>query len=146
MNSNKEDVVAQAIAYFQEGYACSQAIAMSFAEEMDYDKRTAGAMASGFGSGMGRLRRTCGAVTGAFMALGLKFGDMPKADRDQKNKVYAYVRECNRRFVEIHGSSVCKDLLTKAAKSKDHSVAKHICDDCVRDAAGIAYDIMQEAE
>lgn len=146
MNSNKEDVVAQAIVYFQEGYACSQAVAMSFAEELGYDKRTAGALASGFGSGMGRLRRTCGAVTGAFMALGLKFGDMPSADIDQKNEVYVYVRECNHRFVEIHGSSVCEELLTMAAKSKDRSKAKHICDDCVRDAVAIAFDIMQEAE
>lgn len=136
----------QALSYFKEGYACSQAVAVTFAEAMGYDKRTAGALASGFGGGMGRLRRTCGAVTGAYMAIGLKYGDMPRADNEQKLQVYRYVRECNKRFEAIHGSSVCKDLLTQAAKSKDRTRAKHICDHCVRDAASIAYDMICEAD
>jgi C_GCAxxG_C_C family probable redox protein len=43
-------------------------------------------IASGFGGGMGRLAETCGAVTGAFMVLGLKYGSAA-SDREAKEAV-----------------------------------------------------------
>lgn len=144
MNKTKEEVIAEASSYFSEGYACTQSVLLPFAEALGLDKKSAKAIAVGFGGGMGRMRRTCGAVTGAFMVLGLKFGQMDEADKQQKLQVYRYVRECNKRFEAIHGSTVCKELLTSAAKSSDRDKAKHVCDDCVRDATAIAYDMITE--
>ena len=144
MDTKKEDLLEKAVLYYRSGYACSQALVLTFADELNYDASTALAMAAGFGGGMGRLRRTCGAVTGAFMVLGLQYGAMSVPDNEQKLQVYRQVRECNKRFEALHGSSVCKELLTQAAKAKERKEARHVCDHCVRDATAIVYDMIQE--
>jgi C_GCAxxG_C_C family probable redox protein len=60
---------------------------------------------------MGRLGKTCGALTGAFMVLGLRHAkemlDNPQAGRDS---VYARVQSLTARFEAEHGSSDCRTL------------------------------------
>lgn len=46
-------------------------------------------IAGGFGGGMGYINETCGAVTGAFMLIGLKYGKVEVDDnaaRDMKQQ------------------------------------------------------------
>ena len=50
---------------------CAQSVLVCFANELNLDELTALKIASGFGGGMARAE-TCGAVTGAYMVLGLK--------------------------------------------------------------------------
>jgi C_GCAxxG_C_C family probable redox protein len=102
--------VEQAVAYFKEGYSCSQAIMAAYAPSLGLDRDTAIKIASGFAGGMGRMAETCGAVTGAFMVLGLKFGSA-STDREAKEAVYTRVRDFAERFKAIHGSLLCRDLL-----------------------------------
>ena len=71
----KQETINRAIVLFDEGYACSQAVLLTFANQFDLDERTAKLISSTFGGGMGRLREKCGAVTGGFMVLGLKYGN-----------------------------------------------------------------------
>ena len=54
---------------------------------------------------MARTGGTCGAVTGAFMALGLKYGSSRTQDKETKEKSYEIAREFVRRFTERNGSS-----------------------------------------
>lgn len=68
------DRVSEAVELFRSGAACSQAILGAYARTVGIDRATAMRMASGFAGGM-RLGETCGAVTGAFMVLGLRNGD-----------------------------------------------------------------------
>ena len=96
---------------FRSGFSCSQAILSAFAEQFGLDRDTALRIAAGFGGGMGRMAGTCGAVTGAYMVLGLKFGVTDAADRQAKEALYERVREFSRRFAARHGSTTCRDLL-----------------------------------
>ena len=96
---------------------------------------------------MGRLRQTCGAVTGGFMVLGLAYGNETPNDMDTKLNAYAKVRELNRRFVNIHTTSNCKELLVKHATEADIAERKHhkiICRKAVGDSAGLVWDILNE--
>ena len=102
--------VEEAKALFTQGYTCSQAIMAAFGPPLGLDREAALKIASGFGGGMGRLAETCGAVTAAFMVLGLKHG-AATADREAKEAIYALVREFAARFKAIHGSILCRDLL-----------------------------------
>ena len=61
-----------ALAQFDKGFACSQAVFSAYAEDLGLDQETALKIAGPFGGGTGRKAETCGAVTGALMALGLK--------------------------------------------------------------------------
>ena len=144
---SKSDVVNKAVSLFDEGYACSQSILLAFADFFDLDERTAKLISSTFGGGMGRLRQTCGAVTGGFMVLGLAFGNENPNDMETKLHSYKKVRELNRLMVKIHSTSNCKELLVKHATEAQVEGRKHhkiICRKVVSDVAGLVFDILHE--
>jgi C_GCAxxG_C_C family probable redox protein len=68
-------------------------------------------VAGAFGGGMARMGETCGAVTGALMAIGLKYGMTQAKDEKARDKTYKLAQEFATRFKERHGSIVCRDLL-----------------------------------
>jgi C_GCAxxG_C_C family probable redox protein len=140
---SKSDVTSKAQSYFDEGYACSQSILLAFSEQFNLDERTAKLIASTFGGGMGRLRKTCGAVTGGFMVLGLKYGNTDPKDMDTKLHAYQKVRDLNKQVEEIHGTTVCREILQKWATDAEVEERRHhkiICRKMVGDVAGLVYD------
>ena len=88
--------------------ACSQAILATYGPLFGFDRDEAIRIARGFGGGMGRLSETCGAVTGAFMAISLKFDG---TDKQTKEDNYALMQEFARRFKSKHHSLNCTQLL-----------------------------------
>ncbi len=111
---NQEDVVTRvedALATFQCGFNCAQSVLAAFAGDLGIPRETALKIASGFGGGMGRMSLTCGAVTGAFMALGLKSGYSAGGDRASRENIYQMVREFSQQFHNMHGSIECRELL-----------------------------------
>ncbi len=87
---------------------CAQAVLTAFCEEMGLEWAMALELARGFGGGMARGGKTCGAVTGAYMVIGLREA---AAGREGTEAVYARIVEFNRKFKEIYGSTECKTLL-----------------------------------
>ena len=104
----ENDRVEQAVALFTGGMACSQAILATYGPLFGFDRDEAIRIARGFGGGMGRLSETCGAVTGAFMAISLKFDG---TDKQTKEDNYAMMQEFARRFKSKHHSLNCTQLL-----------------------------------
>jgi C_GCAxxG_C_C family probable redox protein len=145
--NTKESFIAAAQDYFDQGYACSTSVLLAFAPKYDLDITTAKRLSSTFGGGMGRLRETCGAVTGGFMVLGLAFGNEDPKDMDTKLNSYKKVRELNKRVVEVHGTSNCRELLIKHATEEQVKDRKHhqiICRKMVGDSTGMLFDILKE--
>lgn len=68
-------------------------------------------MASAFGGGFAGKGETCGAVTGALLIIGLRYGVSHTINIFAKKKCYAYARKFMDRFIEQHGTSLCKELL-----------------------------------
>ena len=95
---------------FDELYNCSQSVLGVFSEELGMPQDMAFKLASSFGSGA-RCGNLCGAVSGALMVIGLKYGNDKGDDRAQKDIAKAQVLEFLKRFRELNGSLVCKDLL-----------------------------------
>ncbi len=137
---------------FAEGFNCSQAVLSVYAEQLGLDDEVALKIAAGFGGGMGRLGDTCGAVTGAFMVLGLMHG-AATADWESKERVYGLVTEFARRFKARHGAIVCRDLLgcdisdpeslRRAILAKMFST---ICPKFVRDAVVILEEMAEQID
>lgn len=96
--------------YFLQGYACSQAVALAFADVMGIDEGTVGKIMLPFGGGVGRLRMTCGAVSGMAAVIGMACG---KAENTSENKkaVYAVVQKLCGEFRAETGSLICAELL-----------------------------------
>ncbi len=95
---------------FQQGFDCSQVVLMAFAEELGYAPEELARAAAGFGGGMFR-GDTCGAVTGALMALGMRFGHAVPGDLDQKEFMTEKVHEFQEAFTEEFGTTICRELI-----------------------------------
>jgi C_GCAxxG_C_C family probable redox protein len=136
--SNQVDV---AIKTFNDGFSCSQAVLVSHCEEYGLDSEMALKVAGAFGGGMGHIGETCGAVTGALMLLGLKYGKTKAEDTDSNDRTYAKVKEFTDMFKQKHGSIKCKDLIEfdisvkeELTKAKEAGVFKTVCPLLVKDS------------
>lgn len=105
----EHDVLAGEL--FRKGYNCSQAVLLAFSDITGLDQRTALAVSSSFGGGMGRLREVCGAVSGAFMVAGLLWGGYDPNHRDAKAEHYKLIQRLAARLKEENGSIICRELL-----------------------------------
>ena len=132
-----------------QGLSCSHAVFSVYAAEYGLDKDAAAKIASGFGGGMGRMGQTCGAVTGAYMVIGLKYG-AASGDREVKEKTYRAIREFAEQFKAKHGALVCKDLLgcdistpEGFEKMKKLGLHEKVCTRLVRDACEILDEMLK---
>jgi C_GCAxxG_C_C family probable redox protein len=121
----------------------------SFGEEFGLDRELALRLAGAFGGGMARMGETCGAVTGALMAIGLKYGMTQAKDDAARDKTYKLAQEFAVRFKERHRSINCRDLLGydlgKPEERKavyDKGLFTTLCPQFVRDAAEILEQIL----
>jgi C_GCAxxG_C_C family probable redox protein len=105
------DDQSKATTMFAAGFNCSQAVLAACGRQFGIDEPTALRIACGFGGGCGRQGLTCGAVSGAFMVIGLKYGMTVQGDSAAKERTYALIREFSTRFTDRNGSVMCKELL-----------------------------------
>jgi C_GCAxxG_C_C family probable redox protein len=133
----------KAAATFKEGFSCSQAVLGTYCERFGLDKKQAYRISSAFGGGM-HLDQTCGAVTGAFMVIGLKYGRTKADDVEAKMKTATTAAEFAKKFKARHGSIGCTELIGcnistpegfDEAKKKD--LFKQVCPQYVISAAEI---------
>ena len=101
---------------FLNGCNCSQAVFGAFAEDCGIDFETALKLSSSFGGGMGRLRETCGAVTGMFMVAGLLKGYADTDDKEAKDNHYKLIQDLANEFKEIYQTYNCNELLGNIGK------------------------------
>ena len=97
--------------YFLQGYACSQAVALAFSDVMGMDEGAISKLMLPFGGGLGRLRLTCGAVSGMAAVVGAVFSKS-KLDPTNKKETYAIVQELCEKFKTENGSLICSELLS----------------------------------
>ncbi len=102
--------VAEASQLFRNGCACSQAILAAYGQPLGLPQQTAMQIACGFAAGM-RRAEACGAVTGAFMVLGLRHAGDHCEVVEGRAEVYRQVVEFAKKFQERNGSIVCRELL-----------------------------------
>ncbi len=149
----KEDreMTEEAAEIFGGGFNCAQAVLSSLGPGLGLDRDLCFKIATPFGAGIGRMQETCGAVTGALMVLGLRYGRGPADPVETKEAVYekslSFINEFRRR----HRSVRCLDLLgadmnTDEGRStiarEDLFAAK--CALYVSDAAAILADMLGE--
>lgn len=138
-----------ALSLFRQGFSCSQAVATAFAEDFGLDRETALRLSQPFGGGIAKRADWCGALTGAFLVLGLRYGRTRAEDTASRDMTYATVNELVRRFTERHGHVRCRDLLgcdigtaegmKRAEELKLHQTK---CEEFVRDAVELLQSLL----
>lgn len=141
--------IESAVELFKKGFSCSQAIFSTFGKELGLDRNVALKIASAFGGGMGRMGKTCGAVTGAFIVIGLKYGQIKVENKQAKDKTYSLVKEFVKQFEAHNNSTICKELLGCDIGTPqgmqiaiEKSLLNTLCPKLVKDAAEILEGIL----
>jgi C_GCAxxG_C_C family probable redox protein len=99
---------------------------------------------------MGRTGETCGAVSGALMVIGLRYGQPTAEDKDAKEKTYELAREFMNRFAARNNGCVkCRELLghdisipEDMQTARDQGLFETLCPKFVRDAAEVVEQLI----
>jgi C_GCAxxG_C_C family probable redox protein len=135
---------------FEKGFLCAPAVLSTYSEQFGLEKAVALKIACGFGAGIGRMGRTCGAVTGALMVIGLKHGQVNLADEESRERTYKLVKEFINRFTGLYGSIECKELIGydlsdsgELRLARESGVFTNRCPSFVFDSARILEDVLR---
>jgi len=135
MKNNKITIAQNS---FESGLNCAQSIISAYTDELEIDKTLALDLASGFGGGMGRLQETCGAVTGAFMIIGLVNSRKIYDEGIRSEKTHSDIQDYANHFTKIHGTIKCGELLgcdLKTAEGQEYftnnNLGNTICQTCI---------------
>lgn len=141
--------VEDALSLFKNGFRCSQAILSTYGLQFGLDQELALKLASPFGGGMGSLGNTCGAVTGAIMVIGLKYGNSKVGEIKKKEKANQITKDFVEKFKSRNGSVMCRELLdcdisTPEGRNKaiEEKLFIEICPNLVRDSAEILEELL----
>ncbi len=96
-----------AVAHFNRGFSCAEAMLLALAPEGLAEPQRAGAA---FGGGIAGRGLTCGCLTGCAAAVGLRVGRTSPDEAGQKKVVYGVVSAIFRRFEDAFGTLECRKL------------------------------------
>jgi C_GCAxxG_C_C family probable redox protein len=103
--------IEKAVDLYKQRFNCSQAVLTAFRQADKLDESTALKLGTVFGAGVACTGGTCGAVSGALMAISMKYGRGDLQSIDAKAKTYELGRKFMNEFTRRNGSCVCAELL-----------------------------------
>jgi C_GCAxxG_C_C family probable redox protein len=102
----------KAVSFFKQSFNCSQAVFTAYRDEKMIDEKTALKLSTVFGAGVACTGDDlCGAVTGALMAISMKYGRASVEALGDKVKTYELGRGFMDEFSKRNGSCSCRDIL-----------------------------------
>ena len=139
----------EAFRCFMSRFTCSSSVFSAFSDDLGLDPDTAKKIGCGFGAGVSRTGNICGAVSGAIMVIGLKYGKTRADDEAATEKTRSLVRQFIHEFSEKNGSVNCTELLgynlripEEFVQARDNRLFVTKCTALVRDAADILEKIL----
>ncbi len=112
-DTDLESVLILAEGMHKEGLNCAETVVWGLARHWGGNPGISAA--TGFGGGIARSRATCGALTGAILALGELVGRTEPGDREAIGRCYRLGKETMRLFGEHMGTTVCREILESEA-------------------------------
>ncbi len=114
-------------------YNCAQAVTTTYADVSGISEDMAADITAAFGTGMGNMEGTCGALIGAGVVAGMVTKDKAEGRRQMKLMM--------QKFQERNGATQCK-LLKGVGTGK----MLRDCNQCVADAAEFLEDFLRTKE
>lgn len=143
----------QAKNYFRQGLNCTECVMQAFLDIHGSDlPPEIISLATGFGGGMGHTKNTCGAITGAVMALSAVVGrkqPMAKETMAERiaelNAIYDIEGRMVHEMEDTFGTLICKEL-SDPHGDFESKARKKSCMQMIGDCAEIAMKYIEEAE
>ncbi len=134
--------------YLASGYNCAQSVLKAVLEEKGIFFDEAMSLSSGFGGGIAGEGRTCGAVSGAIMAIGVLNGLHSKGVVQSKERTYRISSILIERLKEKFETTQCYELIGVDMKdpeakkaARERGVFSDQCSEFVATAVGIVLDL-----
>lgn len=139
-----------AIQQFMDGYRCSQAVLSVYASEFGIDKGLANKISISLAGGSG-VGGECGAVSGAYLVIGLKYGFSHPGGHDEFGFVMGKTQYFLERFKSIHGEINCPELIgldvfseTGYQEFVENNIKQNVCTGFVRSAIEILEEMITD--
>ncbi|MGB5910762.1 MAG: C-GCAxxG-C-C family protein [Promethearchaeia archaeon] len=143
--------IEEAITFFNQGYNCAQAVLKAYGTQYGLGEDIAFKITSSLGGGLARSGNACGAVTGALMAIGLRYRNLNFEDQESKELTYETGENFIEQFRNINGTIICKELLNYdistlegREKAKMNNLFEDLCPKFVKSAAEILETILNK--
>ena len=137
--------VNDAIGMFKEGFVCSQAVLAAYCDMYGLEKDFALRIGNGFGGGIARKQEICGAVSGAIMLIGLKYGKIESDDSAAHEKTYKMIDCFCKKFIERNNSLNCYELLgCNLSIANEKGLFATLCKKYVSDSAELIEELLEE--
>ena len=143
------ETIRAAEGHAADGFLCSEAVLLALSESIGVESKLIPRVATGFAAGVARTGNVCGALSGAIMGLGLRYGrDAPTTE--PRRRPYWYGRRLAEAFEEAYGSVTCPGVLGLDIDDPD-DYRRYIeedmwakkCREIIKTATGLAYDFLQ---
>lgn len=139
-----------AVGCFSQGLNCAQALLGTYAEKFGLDRKVALKISSVFGGGIG-ITGKCGAVNGALILLGAKYGNTSPEEQIALEQACGLANDFVREFKLMHGSERCVDLIDcdidtpeGQKKAHDSDVFQQLCPKFIQSASEILEEIVAD--
>jgi C_GCAxxG_C_C family probable redox protein len=129
-------------------YNCSESVLLTLAEYLGVSSEAIPKIATGIGAGFSLNGFTCGSISGAAMAIGLKYGRASNEENPQATwkRVDHFIDAFKNKF----GAVTCRELTGLDVKTAEgmqeylRSVHDYTCTERVKFAVGKAIEILEE--
>jgi C_GCAxxG_C_C family probable redox protein len=143
----------KAVQKFMKGYNCAQSIVSTFSEELGLKEKQALMITTGLGAGINYQGKTCGAVLGAYIILGLRYGVENADDQEGKLKLRKLLDQFSKDFSEKYNSLNCKDILgldvskeEELEELREKNAFREVCPKVVETAAIIVDKMLKDSK
>jgi C_GCAxxG_C_C family probable redox protein len=128
-------------------YNCSESVLLTLAEYLGVESELIPKIATGIGAGFSLNEFTCGSISGAVMAIGLKFGRTSNEENPQIT--WQRVDNLIDAFKNKFGAVTCRELTGLDVKTAEgmkeylRSVHDYTCTERVKFTVGKAIEILE---
>jgi C_GCAxxG_C_C family probable redox protein len=136
---------------FEKGFNCAQSMLYAQGKEFFKDESQALKLASAFGAGISFRGEMCGAVSGALMLIGLKYGFSDPKDELSREKTYMLVKEFTKEFEKQNGSVICNKILDTDMSTpegvdfaRQNNLFKTLCPKMVESSSKILSELFEK--
>lgn len=126
-----------AVGFKKKGYNCAQAVACTYCDLVGLDEKTMFKIMEGYGTGLGCMEGTCGAIIGAAALAGMKNSTANLETPDSKASTAKLSREILSRFKKEVGATICREI-----KGIETKVVLRPCNDCVYEGAKAVEEVL----
>ena len=147
----KENTINMAEEMAEEGWLCSESVFKAIASAQGITGEFIPKVATGLAAGIGRSGEVCGAVSGAIMGLGLKYGRSSVEETTPGKRPYWYATELLQLIRERHGTATCAGILgldlMDPGDLKTYNELDHwntTCRELIKEATALAWEILQK--